>query len=102
MLFRKWRCCAEVREFKRADDSGEFGVVVDEGDDAHFSSTVGALQGVQFIELFDAPCPERGGFFELTDFPGMVGRVSSTRDQSFNLPAVQKVVKGRDFETLAE
>ena len=62
MLFRKWRWCAEVREFKRADDSGEFGVVVDEGDDAHFSSTVGALQGVQFIELFEAPCPERGGF----------------------------------------
>ena len=62
MLFRKWRWCAEVREPKRANDSGEFGVVVDEGDDAHFSSTVGALQGVQFIELFDAPCPERGGF----------------------------------------
>ncbi len=40
--------------------------------------------------------------FELTEFPGMVGTVSSNRDQSFDLPAVLKIIKGRDFVTLPE
>ena len=40
--------------------------------------------------------------YELRDYPGMVGRVSSMGDQSFTLPAVEKVVRGGEFETVVD